>query len=252
MLSDAHMHLDGCPPRELKEFVEEAKRRGVAAMVGAAMDLNSAAETIAIGEAYDVVYPAIGIHPWNAILVDEAIYGKLRELASRPGVVALSEIGLDFGRSPGTIEVQKQAFAEHTRLAKELGLPMIIHCREAHAEMMGILREYRASDIGGAIHGFSGDEAILRDWLELGFYISIGRAITRPEMSHLGAVVTSIPPDRLLIETDSSPRARPDGTRVEPAAVGEVAEKLAGLKGATAEAIGDITLANLKRLLSIG
>ena len=252
MLSDAHMHLDGCPPGELKEFVEEAKIRGVAVMVGASMDLGSSAETIAIGEAYDVVYPAIGIHPWNAILVDEEIYGKLRELASRKGVIALSETGLDFARNPGTIEVQKQAFAQHVQLAKELSLPLIIHCREAHAEMMDILKQYKASETVGAIHGFSGDEAMLRDWLEMNFYISIGRAITRPEMANLQEVVKNIPPDRLLIETDSSPRARPDGTRVEPAAVKDVAVKLAELKGVTAEAIGDMTMANLKRLLRIG
>jgi TatD DNase family protein len=251
MLSDSHMHLDGCPPNELKGFVEEAKRRGVAVMVGAAMDLESAAETIAIGEAYDVAYPAVGIHPWNAIRVDEEVYGKLRELASRKGVVAISEIGLDFIRNPATIEVQKQAFAEHVRLAKESGLPMIIHCREAHAEMMDILKRYRAWETGGAIHGFSGDDTMLRDWLDLGFYISVGRAITRPEMANLQEVVKGIPPDRLLIETDSSPRARPDGTRVQPAAVGEVAERLAELKGLTAAEIGDITLANLERLLKI-
>ena len=252
MLSDAHMHLDGCQPGELREFVEEAKRRGVAVMVGASMDLGSAAETIAIGETHDIVYPAVGIHPWNAIPVDEEIYRKLREWASHKGVVALSEIGLDFVRNPDTREVQRQAFAEHVRLAKESGLPMIIHCREAHAEMMDILRQYKASDTGGAIHGFSGDETMLRDWLEMGFYISVGRAITRPEIANLQEVVKRIPPDRLLIETDSSPRARPDGTRVQPAAVREVAEKLAELKGVTAEAIGDITLANLKRLLRIG
>jgi len=252
MLSDAHMHLDGSQPEELREFVQEAKRRGVALMVGASMDLESAAETIAIGEAHDVVCPAVGIHPWNAILVDDVVYNKLRELASRKGVVALSEVGLDFARNPGTIEVQKQAFAEHVRLAKELALPMIIHCRDAHAEMMEILKQYKASGIGGAIHGFSGDDAMLRDWLDLGFYISVGRAITRPEMANLQEVVKRIPPDRLLIETDSSPRARPDGTRVQPAAVREVAERLAELKGLTAEAIGDITLANLKRLLKIG
>lgn len=252
MLSDAHMHLDGCQPDELKAFVEEAKRRNVAAMVGASMDLESATETIAIGDAYDIVYPAVGIHPWNAIAVDDVIYSKLRELASLKGVVALSEVGLDFVRNPATIEVQKQAFTEHVRLAKESGLPMIIHCREAHAEMMDILRQYKASDTGGAIHGFSGDDAMLRDWLELGFYISIGRAITRPEMANLQEVVKKIPPDRLLIETDSSPRARPDGTRVQPAAVREVAERLAELKGITAESVGDMTLANLKRLLGIG
>ena len=252
MLSDAHMHLDGCPAAELKGFVEEAKRRGVAAMVGASMDLESSAETVAIGDAYDIVYPAVGIHPWNAILIDEKIYGELRELASRQGVVAISEIGLDFARNPDTIEVQKQAFAEHVRLAKEVGLPMIIHCREAHSEMMDILKQYKASETGGAIHGFSGDDAMLRDWLEMGFCISVGRAITRPEIPHLQEVVKKIPPDRLLIETDSSPRARPDGTRVEPAAVREVAERLAELKGVPAEAIGEMTLANLKRLLKIG
>lgn len=251
MLSDAHMHLDGCQPEELKEFVEEAKRRGVAVMVGASMDLESSAAMVAIGDSYDVVYPAVGIHPWNAILVDREVYGQLRELAARKGVVALSEIGLDFARNPGTIEVQKQAFAEHVRLAKEVGLPMIIHCREAHSEMRDILKQYEASEVGGAIHGFSGDEAMLQDWLETGFYVSMGRAITRPEMSNLQEVVKRIPPDRLLIETDSSPRARPDGTRVEPAAVKGVAEKLAELKGVSPEAIGDVTLANLKRLLRI-
>jgi len=111
MLSDAHMHLDRCEPEQLRQFVEEARKKGVAATVAASMNVESSVETIAIGNSFDIIYPAVGIHPWNATNVDQKLYNELRELASHKGVVAISEIGLDFARNAAAHDVQEQAFA---------------------------------------------------------------------------------------------------------------------------------------------
>ncbi len=253
MLSDAHVHLDGSEPEQLRQAVEGAKQGGVDILVAVGMSLESSAKTVDIGDSYDCVFPAVGIHPWNAVHIDQSLYNQLRDTASRRGVVAIGELGLDFARDPSTKEIQKQAFEQQVSLAKELGLPLNIHCREAHSEMMEILKREKTAGLRGNIHGFHGDEAMLRDWLALGFYISIGRLITRPEGADLKKVVKRIPSDRLLIETDSSPRGLV-GAGQGPALVWvkSVAEKVAEWRGVTVEEIGNTTTANLKRLLGIG
>ncbi len=253
MLSDAHCHLFASEPELLRQGIEGAREGGVELLLAAGESLESSVKTIDIGDSYDCVLPAVGIHPWWAVHIDQSLYNQLRDLASRKGVVAIGETGLDFARDPSTKEIQIQAFEQQVRLAKELGLPLNIHCREAHSEMMEILNREKTAELRGNIHGFSGNEAMLRNWLELGFYISIGRLITRPEGAALEEVVKRIPRDRLLIETDSSPHGLvASGLGPALVQVKSVAEKVAQWTGATVEEIGNTTTANLKRLLRIG
>lgn len=251
MLSDSHAHLNGYKPEQLKQVIERAKENGIETIVAVGMNLESSEEAITISNTYDCVLAAVGIHPWQATPIDEGVYQQLKKLASKEGVVAISEVGLDFARDPSTKEVQKQAFEQHVRLAKELGLPLNLHCRGAHSEMIEILMRENASEVGGAIHGFTGDEAMLQDWLDLGFYVSIGRAILGPDASKLEPIVTKIPLDRLLIETDSYGGAAAEPGRIEPASVKLVAERVAKSRKTTVEQIGNATSANLKRLLKI-
>ncbi len=251
MFADTHTHLDGIEAEQIPQVIEGAKRNDVEIFIAASMNLESSRKTVRIAEDYEGVFAAVGIHPWNAVIIDQALYQSLRELTSSKKVVAISEIGLDFLRDmsgdrnlsdPAIKEIERQAFGEQIRLAREVGLPMIIHCREAYSEMMEILRREKASEIGGAIHGFSGDEVMLRDWLDLGFYISVGvRSITSlDDTPSLKETYQKIPADRLLLETDS-----------DPSQVKVVATKLAELRGMTPEEMGELTTDNLKRLLKL-
>lgn len=245
MLCDTHTHMDEYTPEKLAEIIQRAKENGVEAIVAVSKNLESSATTLGLAQLHPELLPAVGIHPWNAQPVDEKIYAKLKELASDKTVVALSEIGLDFQRTPETKSVQIQSFREHLRLARELMLPVIVHSREAHSEMMQALRQ--ASGVKGVVHGFSGDEKMLKDWLELGFYISLGIAVTSPEATALQKIVPQIPLDRLLVETDST-AGRTEREGLQPARVKLVAQKIAELRGMKMEEVAHATTANFKRL----
>ena len=246
--SDSHCHLDACPPELLAEVLEQARLKGVDIIVSMGMTLESSAETIRLAQSHEGVLPAIGIHPWNAVPLTDEIRRHFYELASSEHVVAIGEIGLDYARSPQTKEVQRELLIYELSLARETGLPVNIHCREAHQDMMDILRKETGLDQKGIIHGFSGDSTALKDWLDLGFYVSIGvRGLVINEIPSLQAAVREIPLDRLLTETDSTGSGQSTG----PADVVLVAEKLASLRGATVDEIANTATANLKRLLKI-
>jgi TatD DNase family protein len=246
--SDSHCHLDGYQPELLTELLEQARVEGVDTIVSMGMTLESSVETIRLAQSYDRVLAAIGIHPWNAIPPTDDVRRHLYELARREHVVVLGEIGLDYARNPQTIEIQRELLIYELSLARETGLPVSIHCREAHQDMMDILRQKTGSGVRGAIHGFSGDSTALKDWLDLGFYVSIGiRGFVTNEIPSLPATVCEIPLDRLLTETDSTAGIRSAG----PADVVSVVEKLASLRGVTIEEIANTATANLKCLLKL-
>ena len=244
--SDSHCHLDGYQPELLARTLEQARAEQVDIIVAMGMNLESSAVTVGLARSHREVLAAVGIHPWNAVSPTEDIRARLRELADTEDVVALGEVGLDYARSPETREVQKELLTYELSLAQELDLPVSIHCREAHQDMMGILRGEAGSGVRGAIHGFSGDRAELKDWLDLGFYVSIGvRGFVTDETSPLHHVVGDIPLDRLLTETDSSGR----GDIAGPADVALVVGRLASVMRVDAKELGDTATENLRRLL---
>jgi len=208
-----------------------------------AMTLESSTSNIRLTQSYQGVLAAIGIHPWNVVPPTDELRRDLRQLAGREDVVAIGEIGLDYARNPETKEVQKELLRYELSLARETGLPISMHCRDAHQDMMDILRQEMSPDLKGSVHGFSGDRVVLKDWLDIGFYISIGGRWGVPdEISILPEVVGDIPLNRLLTESEGA-----NG----PARVVSVAEKLASVRGITVEQIADATTANLKRLLKL-
>ena len=252
MFSDFHSHLDDYTPDKLKEVLDKASTEKVEIILGNGTTLDTSQQTINIAQHHQGVFAAVGIHPWQAIPPTKEVLKKLGEMAKQKGVAAIGEIGLDYARSPDTKEIQKDLFRQQVNLARELNLPMNIHCKEAQQDMMDILKQMGGSRLRGAAHGFSGDKATLMDWLNLGFYISIGpRCFTRTYTPAFGEAVKHIPLDRLLIETDSSGKSLVSGEMVGPASVIVVAEKLAEILGKTTEEIGNIATANIKRLLSI-
>jgi len=247
MYSDSHCHMDGFESEEqLEGVLSRAAAARVDIILTTGMSLGSSAEAIRVAAKHEMILAAVGIHPWNAVLPTDEVQRHLAELASSEGVVALSEIGLDYARNPGTEAEQRELLKYELGLAREKKLPVNIHCREAHADMMSLLRPEVAAGLTGNMHGFSGDSSMLQDWLDLGFYVSIGRAVLRG-VRDLEAAITRIPADRLLTETDSSPRSQSAG----PAEVVSVAEKIAALRGVTTEEIGRKATDNLKRLLRL-
>ena len=247
--SDCHCHLETYGPEQLAQVLEQAREKHVDIIVSMGSNLESSAETVRLAQAYEGVLAAVGIHPWWPVPPTDEIWTRLHELTRRERVVAIGEIGLDYVQNPQTKELQKEVFIFQLSLARETGLPVNIHCREAHQDMMNILRKEMASDLRGIIHGFSGDMTTLKDWLDLGFYVSIGvRGFIIDEIASLPAVIRELPSDRLLIETDSL--AFIEQSR-GPVDVLSVVHKLASIRGATIEDIANTTTANLKRLLKL-
>lgn len=254
-LIDTHAHLDsGQFTADMEAVVARAGEAGISHILTIGCDLASSRASVAIAAAYPTIYAAVGIHPHDAGEADAGGLEELRRLASAPKVVAIGEIGLDFYRDRSPREVQRQSFRRQIGLARELGLPVIVHDREAHSEVLQILREERASEVGGVLHCFSGDLAMARACIELGFYISFPGTLTYPKNEAAREVVRGIPVDQILVETDCpylAPQAQ-RGKRNEPAFVRYTAEAIAAIKGLTIDDVARITTLNAFNLFGIG
>lgn len=246
MYSDSHCHLDRYESELLTEKLEEAGNNDVRIMVSTGMSLDSSEDTIHLAEVNEGVVAAVGIHPWNAEPPTDELKGRLKDLAGRKGVVALGEIGLDYNQGPDTKEIQKHLLIYELSLAMQMDLPVNLHSRGAHRDMMEILNRPEYSGLRGNIHGFSGDSSELKDWLNLGFFISVGlRGLVVGEVPALLSAIPEIPAEKLLIETDAA------GQQSSPANVVLVAEKIADIRKTGKDEIGRLATDNLKRLLNI-
>jgi TatD DNase family protein len=255
-LIDSHAHIYGREfHNDFDEMLDRAADAGVSHIVVPGGDLESSREACALAARFARIYPAIGVHPHDADRVTDKCYDILGEMAeANPKVVAIGEIGLDFYRDRSPREDQERVFRRFIRLARELTLPIIVHDRDSHERIMKILREERASDIGGVLHCFSGDLDMARECVEMGFYISIPGTVTFAANEQLREVVRGIKIENLMLETDS-PYLSPvpfRGKRNEPAHVRVVAEKVAELKGLTLADVGRITSLNARKLFRIG
>jgi len=257
MFSDAHCHLtleNSEDVAQAKGFVEQARKAGVGLLLAVGVTPETSEAAVKFAASQEGLYAGVGIHPWTGWVrfIDESTYQQLKGLASQPKVRVISEIGLDLARDPSTKDIQLQALRMQMRLAREMRLPINFHCRGAHDEMVPFLRAQRAQKAGGIIHGFNGTPQQLQDWLRMGFLISIGRSVLRPENTALHEAVKQIPLERLVLETDTSPRSVDDaGDKIDPSDVRHVAAKVAELRGGTAEEIGEIATRNLKQLLKL-
>ncbi len=254
-LVDSHAHLDGSQfAVDLDQTVQRASTNGISHILTIGCDLASSRASIAIAEKYDNIYAAVGVHPHDAAEISAETLAELKQLCAHPKVVAIGETGLDFYRDRAPRDVQRQAFRRQVRLAREVGKPLIIHDRDAHDEVVQILKEEKAFEIGGVIHCFSGDSEMARKCLELGFYISFPGTITYPKNNELREVVRSITIDKILVETDC-PYLSPQkfrGKRNEPAYVRFTAEKVAEIKGLSIEDVARITSRNCYDLFGFG
>jgi TatD DNase family protein len=255
-LIDTHAHLDnGRFAEDLDEVLQRAAENGISHILTIGCDLESSRQSVALAARYDQVYAAVGIHPHDALEAAESAMEELRKLIEENDkVVALGEIGLDFYRDRCPRDVQRKAFRRQIALAREMKLPLIIHDREAHEEVLEILREEQAATLGGVLHCFSGDLAMARACIEMGFYISFPGTLTYPGNEALREVARAISTDHVLLETDC-PYLAPQpmrGRRNEPAFVRHTAEELACLKKLSYEDVARITTLNAHRLFGIG
>ena len=255
-LFDSHTHLQlRAFARDRQAALDRAREAGVAEMVVVGIDGTGSREAVALAARQDGVYAAIGWHPHEARLVDGEALRLLRELAAAPGVVALGEIGLDFYRDLSPREAQARAFREQLELAAELGLPVIIHSREAAAETYAVLRDWlaegpRPEEPVGVLHCFSGDLAAAQRYVEMGFMISVAGNVTYPNAMRLQAVAAALPLEHLIVETDC-PFLAPQshrGRRCEPSYLTETVDKIAALRNVSRQAVAAATRENARRL----
>jgi TatD DNase family protein len=255
-LVDSHAHLDSKPyTADLDEVIDRARENGVDHILTVGCDLESSRASVDLALRYPNIYASVGIHPHDAKTVNNEVIDELtRMIMSVDKVVAVGETGLDFYRDHSPRDLQRNSFRRHIQLARDTGKPLIIHDRDAHDEVIQIMQEERAAEIGGVLHCFSGDLAMARKCVDMGFYISFAGPLTYPKNDALRSIAQALPIDVMLVETDC-PYLSPQkwrGKRCEPAYVKATAEKLAEAKGLTLEDVARVTSLNAWRLFGIG
>ncbi|WP_329602929.1 TatD family hydrolase [Terrilactibacillus tamarindi] len=254
MLFDTHTHLN-IP--EFKEDYEDvllrAEEAGVSKMLIVGFDRPTITEAIKMIQMDSRFYGAVGWHPVDAIDMTEEDLLWIEELLHQPKVVALGEIGLDYHWDKSPKDIQKQVFRKQIQLARKCQVPIIIHNREATEDIVAILKEEHAEDIGGIMHCYSDNWDYAKQCLDMNFYISFGGPVTFKNAPLQREVAAKVPINRLLIETDC-PYLSPHpfrGKRNEPARVKLVAEKIAELRHITYEELANATMENAQRLFKI-
>ncbi|MFJ7978589.1 TatD family hydrolase [Peribacillus sp. JNUCC 23] len=254
MLFDTHVHLnDKQFEEDLEEVIQRTKEAGVSNVVVVGFDRPTITRAMELVDGYDFIYAAVGWHPVDAIDMTDEDLNWIEELAAHPKVVAIGEMGLDYHWDKSPKEIQKDVFRKQIKLAKKVKLPIIIHNREATADIIEILKEENAHEVGGIMHCFSGSAEIAKECVEMNFYISLGGPVTFKNAKKPKEVAAEIPLDRLLIETDC-PYLAPHpfrGKRNEPAYVKLVAEQIAEIKEITYEEVAEATTRNAKKLFGI-
>lgn len=253
MLFDSHAHLDDERfGGEQSEVIARAAAAGVTGILNAGADMESSARAIKLARQYSNVYAAVGMHPHDARLMVNDDYEQLAAWTADPKVVAIGEIGLDYYYDHSPREIQKKVFVRQLDVARQTGKPIIIHDRDAHADILAIVKN-EGKGLAGVFHCFSGSVEMMREVLKLGFYVSIAGPVTFPKSVKLKEVAAAVPLDRLLVETDC-PYLTPHphrGKRNEPAFVRLVAEEVAQLRNMELEALAEATTNNVKRLFSL-
>lgn len=252
-LVDSHCHLDSKPfDADRDDVIARARSAGVETMLAIGTgdgppDLEAA---IRLAEAYPFIYATVGVHPHDAAKATPETWSELIALAAHPRCVAFGEIGLDYHYDFSPRETQRAAFAAQLQIARDAGLPVVIHTREAWDDTVALIREHWDARLGGIFHCFSAGPREAEQALELGFHVSFSGIVTFPRATDIHEAARIVPEDRLLVETDA-PYLAPiphRGKRNEPAYVLRTAERLAELRACSPADIAKQTTANFQRL----
>jgi len=246
MLFDTHAHLnDDRLYSQAEQVVERARQTGVRGIVNVGYDLESSRRAVELSKRFPECLAAVGMHPHDACHYTEELEKKLLELVSDKMVAAWGEIGLDYHYDNSPREIQREVFVRQLQLADRLKLPVIIHNRDSHGDMLDILAKHPPQN-GGIMHCFSGSPEFARECLNLGLHISFAGPVTFKNASRLLKAVEAVPDDRILAETDC-PYLSPEpfrGKTNEPARVSLVVEKLAAIRGTEREDMEEILWRN--------
>jgi TatD DNase family protein len=254
MLTDTHTHLnDRQFDEDREQVIARARQAGVTRIVNVGYNRETIPTSLALAESHDFIYSIVGWHPHDAADMTDEDLEWIESLLDHPKVVAIGEMGLDYYWDNAPRDVQAEVFRKQIRLARKVGMPIVIHDRDAHQDVVDILREEKAHEVGGIMHCFSGSWEMAQQCLDMDFFISFGGPVTFKNAKKPKEVAKQVPLDRLLIETDS-PYLTPHpyrGKRNETAYVRLVAEAIAELHDLTLEEIADITTQNAIRLLNL-
>ena len=253
ILIDTHAHLQWPAfDKDREKVIERAFAAGLSTIVSVGYDLNASREAVQIANDHENIYAVVGIHPHNAKTMTASMLSSIRELAQNTKVVAIGEIGLDYYRDLSPRAQQKEAFEQQILLAKELDLPIVVHDREAHNDVLEVIRSF-GKDVNGVLHCFSGDLKMAEEVIDLGYSISIAGPVTFPSARGLQQVVQRVPEGSIVLETDCpflAPQSK-RGERNEPMYVLETATKVAELRGMQLDELVGLTSQNAKRRFEI-
>ena len=253
MIWDTHAHLDDSQFNADREKVIERARQGeVTTIINIGASESTSRQSVNLAQKYPFIYVTVGVHPHYAKDCSDETWARLSRLAQNPKVVAWGEIGLDYYRDLSPRDVQRKVFIRQLELADEMGLPVVIHDRDAHGDILEIIKKH-TPQAGGVFHSYSGSWEMAKELLSLGFYLSFSGPLTFKNNRKTAEVAANVPEDRFVVETDC-PYLTPEpyrGKRNEPLYAWQVLNKIAELKGLSPEETASLAVENSKRLFGI-
>ncbi|MCK5811959.1 MAG: TatD family hydrolase [Clostridiales bacterium] len=254
MIIDSHCHLDDKRfDEDRDQVIEKIQQANIDLVINIGANLSSSKASVELAKQYDFIYAAVGVHPHDSSSYTEKVEKEITSLAAHKKVVAIGEVGLDFHYDFSPRDIQLQVFIKQIKLANQLDMPLIIHDREAHQPVLEALRKYKDEKTIGVFHSYSGSSEMIRDVLELGFYLSFNGISTFKNAKKVHDAIFHTPLDKLLIETDS-PYLTPEpfrGKRNDSSNVIYVAKAIAKIKGITIEEVYEKTTENTKKLFKL-
>ena len=251
ILVDTHAHIDEEGfAHDFDELLERAYANDVKYVVNIGANMDESRVSIELADKYESIYATVGVHPHDVAEVDDKALVQLAKWCEHDKVVAVGEIGLDYFRSQTSKEMQAYAFAAQLDVARQMHMPVSIHDRDAHGDVMRMLKN-EGKGINGILHCFSGSWEMAKELIKMDYYIAIGGAVTFKNAAKLPEIAANIPLEYLLLETDCPYLAPPPhrGTRNEPANIRPIAEFIANIRGITLEELAAATTANAARIM---
>jgi TatD DNase family protein len=251
MIFDTHAHYDDEQfDIDREELLLSMKDNGIGNVVNVGANLEGSQRSLDLAQKYDFVYAAVGVHPSDCAELDDEGIEKIRAMSSFPKCVAIGEIGLDYYWPEPDHELQKKWFIRQIALAREVGLPIIVHSRDAAADTLEILKSEKAGELGGVVHCFSYSKEVALECVQMGFYIGVGGVLTFKNGRKMKEVVEEIPMDSIILETDS-PYLSPEpnrGKRNSSLNLPYVVSAMAQIKGISEEEVIRITEENARKM----